>query len=100
MEQRGDQVFIGSPCEGSGVETGRVHVFDMTLAQSSSYCQSTVNSTGLAAEIASVGSHLADVDDMTLIARDVPNEPGLFLMCQQTTQVPIWDGSLCVARIR
>ena len=69
----------------------------MSLGVPASYCQSTVNSTGQPATIDSVGSHLVAVDDFTLLARPVPDGTGFFLASGQTTQVPRWDGFLCVA---
>jgi len=61
-----------------------------------SYCASTPNSTGQAAEIGWSGSCVAADADFTLDAGPVPNEPFLFFFGDSQIQVPFGNGFLCV----
>ena len=64
-----------------------------------SYCTSTVNSSGFAATMSGSGSASIMANDLTLIATNVPQIPGIgiFIASPGAAQIPIWDGFLCVA---
>lgn len=63
------------------------------------YCTSTPNSTGNAATMSGSGSSSISANDLTLIASNVPQVPGIgiFIASPGAAQIPIWDGFLCVA---
>ena len=61
---------------------------------SPNYCEATVNSSGLAAEIGAQGSPQIADDDFTLAAVQVaPNQFGYFLMSASQAFVPFFSGS-------
>ncbi|TDJ75650.1 MAG: hypothetical protein E2O39_03965 [Planctomycetota bacterium] len=63
-----------------------------------SYCTSTVNSTGVAGTMSGSGSSSISANDLSLIASNVPQIPGIgiFIAGQNSAQIPIWDGFLCI----
>jgi hypothetical protein len=61
-----------------------------------SYCASTPNSTGGAAEIAALGSASLADDHFVLRAAPVPDQPFLFFVGPDAAQLPFGNGTLCV----
>ncbi len=61
-----------------------------------SYCDSTPNSTGAAAELTALGSLSAADQDLTLQVSPVPDARGLFIFGLNQVQLPLGDGFLCV----
>lgn len=63
-----------------------------------SYCESTVNSSGVAATISMSGSLSVAAGDTALLAAGAPaGRPGLFFYGLQPAQIPFGDGWLCVS---
>jgi len=61
----------------------------------SNYCAVNPNSTGSPAIISFAGSCVAAVDDFTLMAGPVPDQPFLFFFGNSQIQVPFGNGFLC-----
>jgi len=70
-------------CTGGGVGT--------------SYCVSTVNSTGAASTISGSGSGSISANDLILSADNLPQQPGIFIAGPSSTQIPFFNGFLCVS---
>ena len=90
--------YIGGAFSGdvNGPASGSVYVFS-AVPLISSYCVSTVNSTGSAATITSTGYASIWKDDLVLIAEGLPpNEPGLFVRGPSAAQNPFGNGFLCL----
>lgn len=67
-------------------------------AAPSSYCVTTPNSVGPGAVLAATGSRSVSREDFTLrVAGSVPNQYGLFFYGAQQAQIPVGNGTLCVA---
>lgn len=60
------------------------------------YCVSAVNSTGMASTISATGSASVSANDLVLTAVDLPDQPGIFIAGPTMTQVPFFNGFLCV----
>ena len=61
------------------------------------FCTSTVNSTGLASTISATGSSSISANDLVLSADSLPAQPGIFIAGPDETQVPFFNGFLCVS---
>ena len=62
-----------------------------------SYCISTVNSIGIAATISASGSSSVAANDLVLQVVGLPAQPGIFIAGPSETQVPFFNGFLCVS---
>jgi len=60
------------------------------------YCTATPNSTGEAARITARGSARISLNDLTLVAQPVPDEPFVFFLGPNQVELPFGDGLLCV----
>lgn len=65
-------------------------------ATDGNYCTAAINSTGFAAQISWSGSTSIAADDLLLITRPIPNQPGLFFYGRTPIETPFGDGFLCV----
>jgi len=63
----------------------------------SSYCISTLNSTGAASTISGNGSTSISANDLTLTADNLPSQPGIFIAGPTQAQIPFFNGFLCVS---
>ena len=61
------------------------------------YCTSTPNSTGAAATITAYGSNSISNNDLVLTVNHLPSQPGVFLGGPATTQIPFFNGFLCIS---
>lgn len=66
-------------------------------ANTTSYCTSAPNSTGLPATVVATGSASLATNSLTLLASSVPSGPALFFHGLAQQQVPFGNGTLCVA---
>jgi hypothetical protein len=79
-----------------GDSNGGADVFVRDLGEiGTSYCTSSVNSTGSAAEISASGSASAAAGDLELSAFAVPHKPGIFVHGSDRTELPFGNGFLC-----
>ncbi len=85
---------------GEGVLGGtiRAYVLEPVCDSCTNYCASTPNSSGFAAEMATVGWESIEAGFLTVVAEPVPaNQFGLFFFGPNQTQVPFGNGLRCVA---
>ena len=85
---------------GSGHLSGAAHVvsFKQPTAPISSYCESTANSTGVAAVLSYSGSSSLAANDLELQALALPaGQAALFFYGASQGQAPFGDGYLCVS---
>jgi len=79
------------------------NVYGMTFTRGadspvgSNYCVSTFNSTGSMSTISGNGSSSIAANDLTLLADGLPPQPGIFIAGPAPTQVPFFNGFLCIS---
>jgi len=61
------------------------------------YCTSTINSTGGASVMSANGSGSIALNNLTLNANSLPQQPGIFIAGPTQAQVPFFNGFLCVS---
>ena len=84
------------PLSGSLPENHGVYVIERDVL-GTSYCVSTVNSTGSAATLSAAGSPRLVDQDVTLTGEGLPvSVPGLFFFGPDRVQLPLGDGFRCV----
>jgi hypothetical protein len=71
--------------------------FENLQATGTSYCSSSPNSTGFAAQIQASGSASASAGLLSLDIAPVPDEIGLVFHAAGTAQAPFGNGTLCIA---
>ncbi|MEO2093046.1 MAG: hypothetical protein ABGY71_03175 [bacterium] len=96
------ELLIGAWGEdgGAGAFSGVVHLVAFAAPSTlfNSYCNSNLNSLGVAATISAVGSNSLASGDLELVADGLlANQTGLFFHGSNQVQFPFGDGFLCVA---
>ena len=90
-------VIIGAPRYSEGqYGEGRAYAYIGSRDIGDSYCVSTVNSTGFAAEISATGSPSASAGSLQLTAGPVPVGVGVFIHAPNQVQGSFGNGYLCV----
>ncbi len=91
-----DDVIVGAwQFENGQVWEGRAYMYVTCPPVGTTYCIATVNSTGSPAEISAWCSARSPAGRLTLEARSVPNQFGIFFHGRNQAQVPFGNGFLC-----
>ena len=89
----GDRVLAGR-VEWALGGTGTAFAYEQGVGDT--YCQSTANSTGAPALLASVGSASVSTNELSLTASPVPAATGIFFLGPKQASAPFGNGTLCV----
>jgi hypothetical protein len=89
----GDRAMLGAGY-AAGAQQGAVFVYELGVG--STYCQSSANSTGAPAQLASIGSASLAADKLTLVAAPVLDAAGLFFLGPNRASIPFGNGVRCV----
>ena len=90
-------LLIGAPKDRTaGPGWGAARVFSGGQFVGTSYCESTPNSTGSAAQIYTLGSARLALNDLELRATPVPVHIGLFYYGSTAVELPFGNGIRCV----
>ena len=81
--------------DGAKTRIGQGLIMITTGTLGTSYCTSTINSTGGAATISAQGTLSSSANDLTLSATSVPDQVFLFFHGQSQLQIPFGNGFLC-----
>jgi hypothetical protein len=81
---------------GISLESNLDYVPDECTSSGSNYCSSQPNSSGVAAVISMSRSPILSLNELTLRAEPVSNQPIQFLLGLSQVQIPFGDGARCV----
>jgi len=97
----GGQTYLiqaGNFAAGQGGPSDLIISIDSTgFGPGTNVCTSTVNSTGQASMMSATGSASIAANDVVISADSLPTQPGIFIAGPTETQIPFFNGFLCVS---